>query len=69
MHLAAKVLAATAWDLFENPELLSDAQFEQSNRLSLTPYQPLIRPDQAPPLDYRKPASDQSTSQSVSTGE
>ncbi len=69
MHLAAKVLAATAWDLFENPELLSNAQFEHSNRLSLTPYQPLIRPDQAPPLDYRKPASDQSASQPVSTGE
>jgi aminobenzoyl-glutamate utilization protein B len=55
MDLAARVLAATCWDLMTTPELLKEAQAEQARRRKGAEYQPLIRPDQKPPLDYRKP--------------
>jgi aminobenzoyl-glutamate utilization protein B len=55
MHLAARVLAATAWDLFSHPEVLAAAKAEHARRLDKQTYQPLLQPDQKPPLDYRKP--------------
>jgi aminobenzoyl-glutamate utilization protein B len=54
MHLAAKVMAATAWDLFQQPEVLSAAKDELKRRRAGREYRPLIAPDQKPPLDYRK---------------
>ncbi len=56
MLLAARVLAHTARDLFTQPDLLQRAQAEHQRRLEGRAYQPLIRPDQKPPLDYRRPA-------------
>lgn len=55
MQLAARVLAATAWDLFENPKLIAAAKEEHQRRLAGRKYQPLLEPNQAPPLDYRDP--------------
>lgn len=55
MHLAARVLAASAWDMFTSPETLVAAQEELARRLSGRAYEPLILPDQPPPLDYRIP--------------
>ncbi len=57
MHLAAKVMAATAWDLFQQPETLSAAKDELKQRRAGRDYRPLITADQKPPLDYRKNAS------------
>jgi aminobenzoyl-glutamate utilization protein B len=56
MVLAAKVLAANAWDLYQDPKLLADAKAELKRRLDGRPYTPLLEKDQAPPLDYRLPA-------------
>jgi aminobenzoyl-glutamate utilization protein B len=56
MQLAAKVIAVTCWDLFTTPEILAEAKAEHARRLEGGGYQPLIGPDQPPPLDYRKPA-------------
>ncbi len=53
MNLAARVLAATAWDLFQQPETLAAAKEERIRRLAGREYVPLIRKDQKPPLDYR----------------
>jgi aminobenzoyl-glutamate utilization protein B len=55
MNLAAKVLAATAWDLFTNPSYLNGAKEEHRRRLNSEKYQSLMEPNQKPPLDYRKP--------------
>jgi aminobenzoyl-glutamate utilization protein B len=55
MHLAARVLAAIAWDAMQNPRLVSEAQAEHARRLGKTKYEPLIDKDQRPPLDYRNP--------------
>ena len=58
MVLAARVLAATAWDLFLDPKLLADARAEHRRRLDGRAYKPLLDPGQKPPLDYRDtPAS------------
>ncbi len=54
MHLAAKVLAATAWDLFQRPATLAAAKAERTRRMDGREYESLIRADQKPPLDYRK---------------
>jgi aminobenzoyl-glutamate utilization protein B len=56
MTLAARVLAATAWDLFHGPKTLAAAQAELRSRLAGRAYQPLILPGQEPPLDYRNPS-------------
>jgi aminobenzoyl-glutamate utilization protein B len=56
MILAAKVLAANAWDLYADPKLLADAKAEFLRRLDGRKYTPLLEKDQAPPLDYRLPA-------------
>ncbi len=59
MHLAARVLAATAWDLYQNPTLLAAAQKEHRSRLASVKYQSLLEKGQKPPLDYRNPPSRQ----------
>src|SRR5262249_11209273 len=53
MLLSARVLAATAWDLFQSPELLEAAKAEHRRRLAGHPYRSLLGPNQKPPLDYR----------------
>jgi aminobenzoyl-glutamate utilization protein B len=55
MLLAAKTLAATAWDLFSDPQLLAAAKADFDRRLAGRKYQPLLEKDQRPPLDYRNP--------------
>jgi aminobenzoyl-glutamate utilization protein B len=55
MLLAAKVLAATAWDLYQDPKLITDAKAEFSRRLDGRTYKPMLEKDQPPPLDYRLP--------------
>lgn len=55
MQLAARVLAATAWDLYHNPRLIAAAHVEYRRRLAERTYQPLLLPGQEPPLDYRNP--------------
>ena len=53
MVLAARTLAATAWDLFQSPGVLAAAKAEHRRRLAGHPYHSLLGPDQKPPLDYR----------------
>jgi aminobenzoyl-glutamate utilization protein B len=55
MQLAARTLAAMAWDLFQDEKLRAAAQAEYRTRLAGRPYRPLILPGQSPPLDYRDP--------------
>lgn len=55
MQLAAKVLAASAWDLLKDPALIATAKAEHQERLAGREYQPLLEPNQPPPLDYRDP--------------
>ncbi len=54
MITAARVLAATMWDFYQQPELLAAANKEHRQRLSSGKYQALLEPKQKPPLDYRK---------------
>ncbi len=53
MILAARTLAATAWDLFQSAGVLRAAKDEHRRRLAGRPYRSLLGPDQKPPLDYR----------------
>lgn len=53
MLKAAQVLAATMWDLYQQPEVLAAAKKEHQQRLSSKKYQALLEPMQKPPLDYR----------------
>ena len=55
MHLAARVLAASAWDLFTQPELLQQAKAEHQRRIAGNGYKSLMQPGQQPSLDYRNP--------------
>lgn len=55
MQLAAKVLATSAWDLFQDPKIAAAARAELAERLAGRRYQPLLEPSQKPPLDYRRP--------------
>lgn len=55
MLLAARVLAASAWDLFDDPATLAAARTEQRRRLDGLSYESLLGPGQKPPLDYRDP--------------
>jgi aminobenzoyl-glutamate utilization protein B len=57
MNLATRVLAATAWDLFQDPITLIDAKTEHHRRLAGRNYESLLGPGQKPPLDYRDPPS------------
>jgi aminobenzoyl-glutamate utilization protein B len=54
MNLAARALATTAYELFEDPKILQAAKRELESRLGDRKYEPLIGADQSPPLDYRK---------------
>jgi aminobenzoyl-glutamate utilization protein B len=56
MLLAARTLAAVAWDLFRDPETIAAARAELERRHAATDYryQPLLEPGQPAPLDYRK---------------
>ncbi|MDX1382757.1 MAG: amidohydrolase [Thermoanaerobaculia bacterium] len=53
MLLAAKVLAATGWDLMRSPEVLAEARAELEERTGDNPYEAMLEDGQAPPLDYR----------------
>ena len=53
MQLAARTMAASAWDLFHQPETLAAARAEFTERLGGRKYDPLLLPGQKPPLDYR----------------
>jgi len=53
LNLAARVMAASAWDLFQQPDTLAEAKAEHTRRLAGRAYEPLIGPQQKPPLDYR----------------
>jgi aminobenzoyl-glutamate utilization protein B len=55
MQLAAKTLAASAWDLFQDPKLIEAAKDELKRKLEGRPYKPLLDKDQKPPLNYRDP--------------
>jgi aminobenzoyl-glutamate utilization protein B len=52
-NLAAKALANSALNLFENPELIEAAWMEHKERVGDHQYQALLG-DRKPPLDYRK---------------
>lgn len=55
MKLAARTLAATACDLFADPQLVTAAKAEQRRRLDGRTYTPMLEKGQKPPLDYRNP--------------
>lgn len=55
MQLAARVLAATAWDLLNNPQLIAEAKVDHQRQLAGRKYLSLLEPNQEPPLDYRDP--------------
>lgn len=55
MLLAARVMAASAWDIFQQPKIIADAQAELRQRLGDRPYRSLLLPGQEPPLNYRDP--------------
>ncbi|QDU82203.1 p-aminobenzoyl-glutamate hydrolase subunit B [Polystyrenella longa] len=54
MTLAMKTLAASAWEIYKNPELIATAQQEFKERTARQGYKTLMQPGQKPPLDYRK---------------
>ena len=53
MQLAAHTMAATVWDLMNQPETLAAAKAEFAGRLAGRKYEPLLLPGQKAPLDYR----------------
>ncbi|MEX0937726.1 MAG: amidohydrolase [Pirellulales bacterium] len=53
MVLAAKVMGASAWDLYQHSELIAGAKYEHSRRRAGRGYESLLEDEQAPPLDYR----------------
>ena len=55
MLMAARVLAATAWDLLADPSIVEAAREELDRRLADRPYRAALEAGQEPPLDYRKP--------------
>ena len=57
MELAARVIAATAWDLAQDPNALAQAREEFSRRTGHHHYEAMLEPGQAPPLDYRNSPS------------
>ena len=59
MQLAARTMAASAWDLMSRPEILAQAKAEFTKRLEGRKYEPLLLPGQKPPLDYRNAPSNQ----------
>jgi len=55
MELAARVLAATAWDIAHDPDLLKRARHELEQRTRYYRYETMLEPGQDPPLTYRDP--------------
>ena len=55
MQLAARVLAASAWDLYHSPNVLALAKAELVRRMGDCKYEPLTHPGQKPAFDYRNP--------------
>jgi aminobenzoyl-glutamate utilization protein B len=55
MQLAAKVMAASAWDLYHDARRIEAAKAEHRRRLDGRKYKPLLEPGQEPPLTYRDP--------------
>ncbi|MDY3555521.1 amidohydrolase [Gemmata sp. JC717] len=55
MNLAARTLAATAFDLFTDEKLRDAAKAEHTKRLDGRKYAAMLDKDQPPPLDYRDP--------------
>ena len=55
MNLAARTLAATAYDLFADADLRAAAKAELTKRLDGRKYEAMLEKDQPPPLDYRDP--------------
>jgi aminobenzoyl-glutamate utilization protein B len=55
LNLAARVLAASAWDLFTQPALLREGKREHDRRVGERAYQSLMVKGQKPSLDYRNP--------------
>lgn len=53
MNLAARTLAATAFDLFTDDKLREAAKAEHTKRLDGRKYAAMLEKDQPPPLDYR----------------
>ena len=53
MQLAAQTMAASVWDLMTQPEILIEAKQEHARRREGRKYEPLLLPEQQPPLDYR----------------
>ena len=62
MNLAAKVLAATAWDIYTQPQTIATAKDELQRRLGQQAYQTLMLPGQKPSLGYRNPPNSLSPS-------
>ncbi|MEW6529867.1 MAG: amidohydrolase [Thermodesulfobacteriota bacterium] len=58
MVTAAKVLAASAAELFLHPETLAAAKQELAQRLAERPYRTLIPEEAAPPVDLNRPTMD-----------
>jgi aminobenzoyl-glutamate utilization protein B len=56
MQLAARVLAASAWDLYHSPQTLEAARAELDRRRGDRKYESLMHPGQKPALEYRNPA-------------
>jgi aminobenzoyl-glutamate utilization protein B len=46
-------MAASVWDLMTQPEILVEAKQEHARRREGRKYEPLLLPEQKPPLDYR----------------
>jgi len=55
MQLAAKVLATSAWELYQDPKLIAAAKAEHAKRLNGRKYKPMLEAGQKPPLNYRDP--------------
>jgi aminobenzoyl-glutamate utilization protein B len=63
MLLAAKILAATAYDLYTRPEIVAAAKQEHARRIGKERYRSLLEPGQKPPFDYRRAPVEQSAAQ------
>lgn len=63
MQLAARVLAASAWDLYHSPQVLAAARADLLRRLGDRKYESLMHAGQKPPLDYRNPPRSRATGQ------
>jgi aminobenzoyl-glutamate utilization protein B len=57
MEFAARVLAATAWDLAHNGDTIARAKDELERRTTRLRYVPMLERDQKPPLNYRDAAA------------